>query len=128
MNEFPFFYNKVSPTTWVHFSSLLTIALFFKFSRLWSVRNLDLIGLILIAPGLLAVQYGSATHRESIEQFGYIWLFATAALFLIRMLLDPMMVRRPLLEPNLSGGGLTFLGVSLFFFLMANVLIGAPGG
>jgi hypothetical protein len=32
------------------------------------------------------------------------------------------MVRRPLLEPNLSVGGMTFLGVSLFVFLMANVV------
>jgi hypothetical protein len=38
------------------------------------------------------------------------------------MLLDPTMVRRPLLEPNLSSGGLIFIGVSLFLFLMANVI------
>ena len=36
------------------------------------------------------------------------------------------MVRRPLLEPNLSVGGLAFLGVSLFLFLMANVVTGTP--
>jgi hypothetical protein len=36
------------------------------------------------------------------------------------------MVRRPLLEPNLSVGGLTFLGISLFVFLMGNVLTGKP--
>jgi hypothetical protein len=36
------------------------------------------------------------------------------------------MVRRPLLEPNLTVGGLTFLGVSLFVFLMANVVTGTP--
>jgi hypothetical protein len=36
------------------------------------------------------------------------------------------MVRRPLLEPNLSAGGLTFLGISLFVFLMANVVTGTP--
>jgi hypothetical protein len=41
---------------------------------------------------------------------------------LIRLLLDPLMVRRPLLEPNLSVGGMTFLGLSLFVFLMANVV------
>ena len=62
MNELPFFYNRVSPTTWVHLSSLLTIAIFFKFSRLWSVRNLDLIALILVAPGLVAAQYGHTIH------------------------------------------------------------------
>jgi hypothetical protein len=32
------------------------------------------------------------------------------------------MVRRPLLEPNLSAGGLTFIGCFLFVFLMANVI------
>jgi hypothetical protein len=41
---------------------------------------------------------------------------------MIRLLLDPMMVRRPLLEPNLSVGGMTFLGISLMVFLMANVV------
>jgi hypothetical protein len=123
MNHLPFFYNRVSPTTWVHLSSLLTIAIFFKFSRLWSVRNLDLIALILVAPGLLAAQYG-LTHSVSVEQAGYLWLFAATLWFLVRTLIDPMMVRRPLLEPNLSVGGLTFLGIALFVFLMANVLTG----
>ncbi len=126
MSEFPFFYNRVSPTTWVHLSSLLTIAVFFKFSRLWSVRNLDLICLIAISPGLLAVQYGHGINDGAIERAGYLWVFAGAFVFLIRMLIDPMMVRRPLLEPNLSAGGLTFLGIALFVFLMANVLTGAP--
>ena len=32
------------------------------------------------------------------------------------------MVRRPLLEPNLSRGGLMFVGISLYIFLMANVI------
>jgi hypothetical protein len=122
MSELPFFYNRVSPTTWVHLSSLLTIAIFFKFSRLWSVRNLDLIALILVAPGLLFAQ----VHSVSAEQIGYLWLFAATLWFLIRTLLDPMMVRRPLLEPNLSVGGLTFLGIALYVFLMANVLTGTP--
>src|SRR5580698_2443976 len=109
MSELPFFYNRVSPATWVHLSSLLTIAIFFKFSRLWSVRNLDLIALILVAPGLLAAQYGHTIHSVPIEQAGYLWLFAATLWFLVRALIDPMMVRRPLLEPNLSVGGLTFL-------------------
>lgn len=124
MSELPFFYNRVSPTTWVHLSSLLTIAIFFKFSRLWSVRNLDLIALILLAPGLLAAQWGHASGSPGVEQFGYIWLFGATLWFLVRTLLDPMMVRRPLLEPNLSVGGLTFLGIALYAFMMANVLTG----
>lgn len=113
-------YQKVDPTTWVYLSSLLTIGLYFKFSRLWSVRNLDLIGLILFAPGLLLV--GSGRHQD----IGYIWLFVMGGIFMFRLLLDPMMVRRPLLEPNLSVGGMTFIGTSLLVFLMANVLNSKP--
>ncbi len=122
MSNFLFEYHSVHPTTWVYLSSLLTIGLYFKFSRVFSVRNLDLIGLIALAPGLLLVEYGLEQDATSVEQAGYIWLFVTGALFLIRLLLDPIMVRRPLLEPNLSAGGMTFIGVSLFIFLMANVL------
>jgi hypothetical protein len=122
MSEFLFQYHKVHPTTWVYLSSLLTIGLFFKFSRVWSVRNLDLLGLIMLAPGLLMVEYGLAQSSAQIEQYGYVWLFVTGGLFMIRLLLDPIMVRRPLLEPNLSPGAMTFLGVAAVLFLLANVL------
>src|SRR5262245_53947110 len=122
MSEILLHYEKVSPTTWVYLSSLLMIALYFKFSCIWSVRNLDLVGLILLSPGLLFVIYGREYQDPHYEQAGYIWLYVIGGLFVIRMLVDPMMVRRPLLEPNLTVGGLTFLGVSLLVFLMANVV------
>jgi hypothetical protein len=121
MSNVLLYYQRVNPTTWAYLSSLLLIALFFKFSRVWSVRNLDLIGLILLAPGLLCVIYGQDKGQPDYQQAGYIWLFVVSGLFLVRMLLDPLMVRRPLLEPNLSVGGMTFLGLSLLLFLMANV-------
>ncbi|MGD9723274.1 MAG: hypothetical protein AB7O59_18425 [Pirellulales bacterium] len=126
MSAILFQYTKVDPTTWVYLSSLLTIALFFKFSRVWSVRNLDLICLILLAPGVVVVEYGLSHDNPSVEQIGYVWLFATSAVMMVRLLLDPLMVRRPLLEPNLSVGGMTFLGISLFVFLMANVINSEP--
>ena len=122
MSDILFEYHRIQPITWVYVSSLLTIGLFFKFSRLWSIRNLDLILLILLAPGLILVDQGVEAGRVGLEQAGYIWLFSITAVFLVRMLLDPMMVRRPLLEPNLSVGGMTFIGVSLLVFLMANVV------
>ena len=131
MSDILFRYEQVAPTTWAYLSSLLTIALYFKFSRFWSVRNLDLIILILLAPGLLLVQYGM-DHRfpteqsRLVEHIGYIWLFAANGCLLLRLLLDAAMVRRPLLEPNLSVGGLTFLGISLYLFLMGNVVTGTP--
>jgi hypothetical protein len=134
MSEILFQYEQVNPTTWAYLSSLLVIALYFKFNRVWSVRNWDLLGLILLAPALLMVQYGVAHSGNPaqadtalrVEHIGYIWLFAVTGVFMLRMLLDAAMVRRPLLEANLTVGGLTFLGISLFVFLMANVVTGTP--
>jgi hypothetical protein len=130
MSEALFGYQRLEPTSWAYLASLLVIALYFKFSRFWSVRNLDLLILILLAPALLLIKLGmeqrvgevTASH---VEHAGYIWLFSVGGLFMLRLLLDPAMVRRPLLEPNLSVGGLTFLGVALFTFLTANVMTGS---
>ena len=120
-------YEPVNPTTWAYLSSLLMIGLYFKFNRVLSIRNADLLGLIALAPALLMVQYGRQhAASTSVEHAGYVWLFVVNGLFMLRLLLDALMVRRPLLEPNLTVGGLTFLGVSLFVFLMANVMAGDP--
>lgn len=230
MSEILFQYHKVNPTTWVYLSSLLMIGLYFKFGRFWSVRNLDLVLLILLAPGFLLAQYGGESrvratrlivlelrekarnetaaatappvresttevnemepvpgaatangdssagiaaeaassvaqssvadvvasppgspaaleaaqiesksavvtptpaqkqlaHARKIEYLGFLWLFSVGVFLLIRLFLDPTMVRRPLLEPNLSAGGLMFIGCSLFVFLMANVIANKP--
>ncbi len=194
MSELLYGYHKIDPTTWAYLSSLLMIGLYFKFSRFWSVRNLDLILLILLAPGLLLVHRGQelrqaaplvkeveqampvpetsappATNAANTltslltteapgsdpmtdvlglrepeappdqtlaqktaeagirsERWGYLFLFISGGLLLVRLLADPTMVRRPLLEPNLSPGGLTFIGCSLFVFLLANVLASKP--
>ncbi|MEK6249970.1 MAG: hypothetical protein N2C12_17430, partial [Planctomycetales bacterium] len=128
MQDILFEYQKIHAMNWVYLSSLLTIGLYFKFSRFWSVRNLDLVGLIMFAPGLVLVSYGNTGRSPdpSVEHIGYIWLFVVGGIFLVRMLMDSTMVRRPLLEPNLSVGGMTFLGVSLLVFLMTNVANSDP--
>lgn len=126
MSDILFHYYRVNPTTWFYLSSLLSVALFFKFNRVWSVRNLDILGLILLAPGLLAVEYGGFKASDTATEIGYIWIFAVSAAFLLRMLFDSTMVRRPLLEPNLTTGGLVFLGLSLLVFLLANVVTTRP--
>ncbi|MCU0959018.1 MAG: SHD1 domain-containing protein [Pirellulaceae bacterium] len=217
MNEILFQYEKVNPTTWAYLASLLIVGLFFKFGRFWSVRNLDLLLLILLAPGLLLVSEGRKLHQEAqaaiaaarhtadapestgtatlsamtdspgdsparadasvtgagasvdtegaladarkvnrkvhqegvaaggpvpgtvlsqsqealrhgttIERIGFLWLLATGLALLVRCLLDPTMVRRPLLEPNMTAGALTFSCCALFVFLMANVVASRP--
>ncbi len=128
MSEILFQYYPVRLTTWFYLASLLSIALFFKFNRVWSVRNLDLLGLILLAPGLVALEYVGETESAKIaaRTLGFAWIFAVSGAFLVRMLFDSMMVRRPMLEPNLTTGGLVFLGSSLLVFLMGNVVNSKP--
>jgi hypothetical protein len=121
MQEILFGY-KLNPTTWAYVSALMMIGIYFKFRRFWSVRNLDLVALISFSPGFLLVYHGLLTDNSDLVRAGYVWLFAVSGFFLIRLLLDPVMVRRPLLEPNLSASGLTFTGISLLVFLMANVI------
>lgn len=49
-------FNLPNGTTWFYFSLLLAVALFFKFTRLLSVRNWDVVTLFLLVPGLLLIQ------------------------------------------------------------------------
>lgn len=207
MSQFLFYYQRPEPATWVYMSSFVIVALYFMFHRLWSVRNLDILLIILLTPGLMMVYEGrkanavasasvatekakpkvalegssAETARENqnattnieeaptsdnqavqptsplssttapplpskppeskpsameaepvtsrgdrLQYWGFAWLLAVCGLWLIRLLLDTTMVRRPLLEPNLSSGGMTFIGLSLFIFLMANVLSSPP--
>jgi len=234
MSEILLHYKRPDPTTWVYLSSFLTIGLFFVFHRFWSLRNLDLVLLILLAPGLLIVHEGRrrqlveneearwlAAEAEAaqsvlsvtgaldldstpspqprvsdvdstatpvtdgnpdvtsevdgsdatissaqlaapdgavrnaapsgeaspavpvedeaietevaggvtaldVERYGFIWLLSIQVLILIRLLLDPLMIRRPLLDPNLTSGGLLFIGIWLFIFMMANVITSTP--
>ena len=68
---------------------------------------------------------GPSDPRE-LQRWGFIYLFVIESLLLIRLMIDPLMVRRPLLDPNLTTGGLYFIGISLFIFMMANVVTSSP--
>jgi hypothetical protein len=120
---------ELSPTTWVYITSIALVGFFFKFNRLMSVRNLDLVGLIALAPGLLLVSYGrlgipseGIAPSETVEASGFFLLLGVGLFFLGRLIADLFMTRRPLLEPNLSQGGLTWIGFALFVFLAAAIL------
>src|SRR5438309_10436614 len=54
-------FNLPNSTTWFYFSWLLAMALFFKFSRLPSVRNVGVVTLFLLVPGLLFLQQARPT-------------------------------------------------------------------
>jgi hypothetical protein len=113
-------FDLPNATTWFYFSALLAVALFFKFSRLLSMRNWDLLTLFLPAPGLLLL-----TETNGIW-IGYLWLLACSVYFLVRCFVDLPLVSRPALGPNLSLGGLIWLGGALFISLIA-VAANKPG-
>ncbi|MFO0925714.1 MAG: hypothetical protein U0736_01595 [Gemmataceae bacterium] len=103
-----------NPTTWFYFSGLLAVALFFKFSRFFSMRNLDVLTLYLFMPGLLLLSEGGA------HQFlGYLWLMIACLYFLVRCLVDLALTRRPALGTNLHPAGLAWLTGALFMGLIA---------
>ncbi|MDR2345057.1 MAG: hypothetical protein LBE18_03235 [Planctomycetaceae bacterium] len=107
---------EMLPTTWFYVSTLIILAVFFKFNRVWSVRNLDLIGIILLTPGLILLAMNDS-------QWGYVWLFVIDFFLLIRLFFDTVMVRRPLLEPNLTPGSLTFSCFFLVIFVVAALTV-----
>ena len=61
----------LGPEVWLFLSLLTCVTLFFKFSRFWSVRNLDLLLLFVLAPGMMLLK-GNADHQS---WSAYIWLF-----------------------------------------------------
>ena len=114
-------------TTWVYFSFLLTLALFFQFGRLFSVRNLDLLTLFLLAPGFLLLQDAHGIFRTDPTSaragreltIAYAWLIAGSAYWFVRTIIDVAFVRRPALGTNLTPAGLGWLGLALFVCLTA---------
>jgi hypothetical protein len=129
-------------TTWFYLSLILAVALFFKFSRLLSVRNWDVLSLFLLVPGLLLLQEAhsrdrATTRQQAIEPRGagtksapqaeadrargyaYLWLFCGSGYFLLRCFLDLALLRRPALSPNLGFGGLAWLSGALFICLVS---------
>src|SRR5262249_58170607 len=108
----------LSPEVWLFLSLLGCVTLFFKFSRFWSVRNLDLVLLFVLVPGMLLIVGNPGQHPWS----AYIWLFIGSGLLLLRFVLDLGLTRRPLLEPNLNASGLLCLSFGLLGLLLAETV------
>lgn len=144
-------FQKLNGTTWFYLSTLLAVAVFFRFNRFFCVRNLDLITLCLLVPGLLATarvdkrmlqifedaknqsQVSSAPPNlglagESLQelQYGYLWLFIATGYLCVRCFVDLFLARRPRLPPNLDVAGLCFLGASLLAFLFFEAVTREP--
>ena len=110
------FQYEMLPTTWFYLSSIMILATVFRFNRFFSVRNFDVVSLLLFTPGLLFISMGQS-------RTGYIWIHLTGLIFLFRLLADLVMVHRPLLDPNLTTSGVIFSIVMLIMFFIPNLLI-----
>lgn len=108
----------LSPTTWLFLTGLAVTALFFKFNRVWSVRNLDLALVFALAPGLMSL----IPEPAGTPWVPYAWLFGGSALLLLRCLLDLGIPRRPLLEPNLNPPGLGLVIVGMLLLLLMETI------
>lgn len=109
---------SVTDDTWFYLSLLLILAVYFRFNRVLSLRNLDLALLLSIAPGLLFVK-----HDYNV---GYGWLFIVTGCLLVRLFSDSLWKRRPLLEQNLNSSGMAFLAVCVFVLLVSKALTEPP--
>lgn len=139
-----------NPTWWVYIA-LLVVAVYFRFGRVFTVRNLDLLLLLalstsLTATVLLTPSGSQATDtpaeqatqsadqseapispvRRPISQYWSTILLFTTLAFLVRLVLDERFTRRPRLEQNLNLGGLTFLCIPAFGILMSHVALLPP--
>jgi hypothetical protein len=111
----------IGPETWLFLSLVGCVMLFFKFSRVWSVRNLDLLLLFVLAPGLMSlVGHGGTASQQ--PWISFVLLFAGSACWLVRCVVDLGLTRRPLLEPNLNAAGLACLLIAILTLLIAETV------
>jgi hypothetical protein len=109
---------QVNEPTWFYLSLLLILAVFFRFGRIFSLRNLDLGLMLVIAPALLFAQ--------EVPDRGAFCLVAVTLGLLARTIFDASFTRRPKLPQNMNPSGLTFLCVAALGFMGTKVLTEPP--
>lgn len=109
---------QVNELTWFYLSLLLIVSVFFRFNRLFSLRNLDLALMLSIAPALL--------YARQEGDYGTISIFFVTAMLLVRVLCDSLFTRRPRLPLNMNSAGMAFLCCSAVAFLMSKVVTEPP--
>lgn len=106
---------------WFGLSILLVFTVFFRFGRVWSLRNLDLLLLLAVGSGIVLVRFEALG-----DNVGKAWLLISAVAVLVRMLADGYFERRPRVETNLDHPALMFLGLSTLVVLGASIALTPP--
>jgi len=131
-------FNLPNAATWFYFALILVVAFFFRFNRLLSVRNWDILTLFLLVPGFLLLQeayalrsgvvkpglptaevIASIDRSDDLQFYGYLWLMIGSGYFLLRCLLDLALERRPVLTTNLNFSGMAWMVIALLLCLTA---------
>lgn len=156
MEHDQFLFVKVESSQWLIYVSVLLAAVFFRFSRLLTVRNLDLLLLLTLSAGLVVsgstrpeddIAANSSQPTEVVDDVAivagesgaeagqpvssvYRWssvlVLALSAGLVLRLMFDESLTRRPRLEQNLNQAGLTFLLVPAFCIIMTGVFLKDP--
>jgi len=115
-------FERPNPTTWFYFSLILVVAMFFRFARIFSLRNLDLLTLYAPMPGYLFLLEGEmdGPGRSTV---GYGWLVGCSVYFAIRCLIDLGLDRKPPHFSNLNPAGISWMSFALFVSLVGISLI-----
>lgn len=141
--EKSFLFVDVTNPTWLVYVGLLVFAVFFRFTRILTVRNLDLTLLLLLSTALVvtavyrdapvpqADEAAAVLSAESVAVHPvYLWgsltLLGLTLFLLIRLVFDESLTRRPRLEQNLNQAGLTFLCIPAFAIPMVGVFLHNP--
>jgi len=98
--------HAVIGVAWFWFSIPLIVTVFFRFGRIWSLRNFDLALLLAVAVGVVLVR-----HNPLGRVFAISWLFSVTGILLLRLIGDDLFRKRPRIETNLNPRALSFLGI-----------------
>lgn len=109
---------QVNHPTWFYLSLLLILAVYFRFGRIFSLRNFDLALMLVIAPALL--------YAQEVPAQGAFCLVAVTLSLLARTIFDANFTRRPKLPQNMNPSGLAFLCVSSLAFMGTKVMTEPP--
>ncbi|MDG2131606.1 MAG: hypothetical protein P8K08_26655 [Fuerstiella sp.] len=151
MEHDQFLFVIVESPTWLLYVTLLLTAVFFRFSRLLTVRNLDMVLLLLLSTALVVsasskrddlanagavspaipvqtqtVEESQTTPLGALNRFSSFVVLALSVILIVRLTFDESLTRRPRLEQNLNQAGLTFLFFPAFTILMTGVFLKDP--
>jgi hypothetical protein len=100
-------------TAWLYATLAVAVAVFFQFTRPLVLRNWDVLGLFLFAPGFLLIEDAGRNGNAGERIAGYGWLLFASGVWFVRCFLDAWVVRRPRVAPNLTPPGLFWLAGAL---------------